>query len=154
MPEAAVPNTHENRPFPLGALVGAGCLMTAAVISAVLARNYDIGAARFAPGEIAQSRDLLFTDTENGSVRVEDATTKREVDVLAPGSNGFVRVVLSGLARDRKIAGVGSDIPFRLSRFTDGRTLLQDRATGRYVSLGAFGTENAHAFSPLFDKGN
>ena len=36
----------------------------------------------------------------------------------------------------------------------DGRTLLEDRATGKYVSLGAFGTENAHAFSPLFDKGN
>jgi putative photosynthetic complex assembly protein len=139
--------------FPRGALIGAGCLIATAITSAILARTYDIGAARFTPGAVAQSRDLLFTDMDNGSVRIQDATTGHEVDVLPPGYNGFVRVVLHGLARDRELAGIGSDVPFRLSKYADGRSVLEDRATGKLVTLGAFGAVNSNAFTPLFDKG-
>jgi putative photosynthetic complex assembly protein len=140
-------------PFPRGALIGAACLMTSAIVSAVLARNYDIGATRYTPAAVTQSRDLLFTDTANGAVRVEDAVTGHEVDVLDPGISGFVRVVLRGLARERMIAGATNEAPFRLSRLADGRTLLEDRATGQVVGLNAFGSDNAKAFAPLFEKG-
>jgi putative photosynthetic complex assembly protein len=139
--------------IPRGALIGAACLMAATVGSAILAHNTDIGAARLTLGNVAQARDLLFSDTENGSVRVTDAATGRVVDVLTPGSSGFVRVVLRGLAHYREVAGIGADLPFRLSRYTDGRTLLEDHSTGQSVTLRAFGNDNAQAFAVLFDKG-
>jgi putative photosynthetic complex assembly protein len=141
------------RPFPRGALLGAACLMTATIAAATVAHNYDIGATHLTLGTVAQSRDLVFSDTDNGSVRVTDASTGREVDVLEPGRSGFVRVVLRGLARDRQLAGLGAELPFRLSRYTDGRTLLEDHSTGQSVTLRAFGNDNAQAFEPLFDKG-
>ena len=143
----------DNRPFPRGALMAAGCLVSASLVAATLARTYDIGATRFTPGPILESRDLVFSDTADGSVRVEDAKDGQLVDILAPGSSGFVRVVLHGLARERGLAGIGPEVPFHLRKFTDGTTVIEDSATGRTVNVGAFGPDNSEAFAPLLVKG-
>lgn len=143
----------QERPFPRGALLGATGLVFAALVAATLASLFDVGATRFKPGDVVEQRELLFADASNGSVEVQDAGTGRVVDVLPPGSSGFVRVVLHGLARERGLAGIGPAIPFKLSRFADGTTVLEDMATGRFVSLGAFGHENARSFEPLLQKG-
>ncbi len=148
-----MPDAIQRPTFPRGALIGAACLISATMVSAMLAHTYDIGATHLNLGAVAQSRDLVFSDTGNGSVRVVDAVTGHEVDVLPPGASGFVRVVLSGLARHRYIAGIGAELPFHLSRYSDGRTLLEDHSTGQSVTLRAFGNDNAEAFEPLFDKG-
>jgi len=71
------------------------------------------------------------------------------VEVLEPGTNGFVRGVLRGLARDRKLRGIGPQPPFELTRWTDGRLSLTDTATGREIELDAFGPTNVGAFARL-----
>jgi putative photosynthetic complex assembly protein len=61
-------------------------------------------------------------------------------------------VVLKGFARDRSVAGLGEDLPFRISTLADGRSMIEDPSTGRIVMLGAFGADNLKAFSQLLVK--
>jgi len=75
------------------------------------------------------------------------------VDVVAPGTNGFLRGTLRGLARERKRQGIGPEAPFRLTAHDDGRLTLADPATGRRVDLESFGPTNAAVFSQLLVAG-
>ena len=75
----------------------------------------------------------------------------RLVDTLAPGSNGFIRVVLRGLARERKLGDIGPQPPFRLTRFVNGQITLTDTSTGKQIDLDAFGSTNAEAFARLMN---
>jgi putative photosynthetic complex assembly protein len=71
------------------------------------------------------------------------------VEILAPGTNGFVRGVLRGLARERKLGGMGEGPPFRLIRWDDGRLSLRDLATGRQIELVSFGPTQLETFTKL-----
>ena len=71
------------------------------------------------------------------------------VATLQPGTGGFVRGVMRGLAHERKVRGIGAAAPFRLSEWQGGRLDLEDTATGRHIDLEAFGTTNRDAFLQL-----
>jgi putative photosynthetic complex assembly protein len=101
------------------------------------------------PGPIVASRDLLVQDLGAGSVQVRDYTSGRPLLHLAPGEGSFIRGVLRGLARERRSHELGAQIPFRLSRHSDGHLRLTDPATGTQIDLQAFGTRNEAAFAPL-----
>jgi putative photosynthetic complex assembly protein len=92
---------------------------------------------------------LRFADRADGAVVITEAGTGLLVDVASPGTNGFLRSTLRGLARDRKRREIGAEAPFRLTRWADGRLSLQDEATGRSIDLGAFGPTNAAVFAHL-----
>ncbi len=92
---------------------------------------------------------LAVADGADGSVILVDAATSAPIDTLDPGTSGFVRATLRGLARERKRQGFGPDAAFRLIRWTDGHLTLDDLATGRRIDLGAFGVTNAQAFARL-----
>ena len=139
----------ENSPFPRGVLIGAGALITAAMLAAYTARTTDVGATRLQPAAAIESRDLRFSDLADGSVAVRDVRLDRDIKILSPTSNGFVKVVLRDLALGRRQLGIGSEPPFRLSRLIDGQAILTDTATGRIVTLTAFGAGNAEAFTHL-----
>ncbi len=97
-----------------------------------------------------QSRDLRFSDRPDGSVLIEDVTTGGTASVIEPGSNsGFIRGVMRGLARERRMHGIGVAPPFRLTAWHDGELSLTDSATGRSIELGAFGATNRAAFAAL-----
>jgi len=98
-------------------------------------------------------RDLRFDDREDGAVTVQDPVTGLVVAVFAPGTNGFVRATLRGLARERKRGSGTPETPFRLSAWSDGRLVLEDPVTGRKVDLRAFGPTNAGAFATLLRYG-
>jgi len=98
---------------------------------------------------IVASRDIAVTDGADGSVILVDAATGASVDTLEPGTSGFVRATLRGLARERKLGGAGPEAPFRLTHWRDGHLTLDDLATGRRIDLGAFGITNAQAFARL-----
>jgi putative photosynthetic complex assembly protein len=75
--------------------------------------------------------------------------------MVEPGTGGFLRGVLRGFARDRKLRGLGEEAaPFALTRWADGRLSVTDPATGRYVDLGAFGPDNWKAFAQLLETGD
>jgi putative photosynthetic complex assembly protein len=135
--------------FPRGALFGAAALMALAIVASGGARLTGFGTSHVPYGMPVESRDLRFADRSDGAVVISEAETGRVVDVASPGTNGFLRSTMRGLARDRKRRDLGTEAPFRLTRWADGRLSLQDEATGRSIDLGAFGPTNAAVFAHL-----
>ena len=143
---------HDEFHVPKGALLGAAALLAVTILFATVARLSGEGATRLTLAPVVQSRALFFSDTPEGGVAVFDARDRSPVAVLPAGNHGFVRVVLHGLAQDRAVSGLGADMPFHLNRLQDGSAVLEDPATGRVVTLNAFGSSNLEAFTQLLDK--
>ncbi len=136
---------------PKGGVFAAAALVLFALASVTTARLTGVGEVRMTPPAAVESRDLQFADGKNGTVLVYDARDHELVDTLAPGSNGFVRVVLRGLARERKLGAIGAEPPFRLTRYVNGQITLTDTATGKQIDLDAFGSSNTEAFARLMN---
>lgn len=103
-----------------------------------------------APGALpARTLALYFEDRDDGAIAVLDETRTRELARIEPGTNGFMRSTLRGMARERRRHNLGAEQPFHLGREADGRLVLDDHATGRHVELQAFGPSNAAAFAAL-----
>ncbi len=101
---------------------------------------------------VIRSADLVMQDHDDGSITVTQAGTGAQVSTIPPATNGFMRTVLSGLVRERRREDMASPtIPFRVTRWSDGRLTLDDVATGRLVELEAFGHTNEGAFAQLLD---
>ena len=135
------------RPFPRGALIGAGALVALTMTSAATARLLGLKQERPVATVLA-ARDLRFSDQPDGGVAVEDADTGRIVSVLAPGSNGFIRASLRSLAKRRQFGGDASDV-FHLTAWSDGRLTLDDPTVDNPIELEAFGETNERAFANL-----
>ncbi|OYX93549.1 MAG: hypothetical protein B7Y74_09360, partial [Novosphingobium sp. 35-62-5] len=85
----------------------------------------------------------------DGAVVVKDTDSGETLAVLM-GENdgsGFVRGVMRGMARERKMKGMGQATPFELALWTNGSLSLLDPATDRSVELGSFGPDNRAAFA-------
>jgi len=136
-------------PFPRAPLLGAATLVAVALLAVTFTRVSGIGASPNVAATAVAARDLRFEDRSDGGIAVYEAHDNRVVVVVPPGTNGFLRSTLRGLARERKRQGVGPDAPYHLSGRADGRLTLEDPATGRRVDLEAFGATNAGAFSRL-----
>ena len=107
----------------------------------------EAASASSAFGTVIAVRALRFHDRQDGGIDVVDAVDGLRVDSVAPGSNGFVRGALRGLAQERKRRGLGPDTPFELSAYAGGALLLADPATGRRIELASFGPANAGVFA-------
>jgi putative photosynthetic complex assembly protein len=139
--------------FPRGALIGAALLVTFTVTSAALSRISGLGTVQMPESALVESRPLRFEDMRDGSIRVTDARTGQIAASVEPGTNGFIRGTLRGLARERKRQGIGIEPPFMLTRWADGRLSLEDPTTGRVIALDAFGPTNGEAFAQLLTAG-
>lgn len=149
MNEAA--HDHEIH-VPKGALIGAGILVFITIAAAATSRLTGVGQVKMTPPPIVQSVDLNFEDGQDGSVLVYNAADHKLLDTLAPGNSGFVRVVMRGLARERRLADVGSQPPFRLARHENGQLTLTDSSNNKMIDLNAFGSSNLAAFARLMKK--
>jgi putative photosynthetic complex assembly protein len=136
---------------PKGGVFAAAALILFALAAVTTVRLTGVGGAHMTLPAAVESRDLRFEDGEKGSVLVFDARDRQLVDTLAPGSNGFIRVVLRGLARERRLGDIGAQPPFRLTRYAGGQITLTDISTGKQIDLGAFGSSNTEAFARLMD---
>jgi len=139
--------------FPRRVLLGAATLLAVALAATAASRLTGIGTTPNPTSAEMEHRLLHFEDRPDGGVAVYARDETAPVEILEPGTNGFVRSVLRGLARERRARGVGSEPPFRLTRWADGRLTLDDPATGRTIELAAFGPTNAGAFAPLLTAG-
>jgi putative photosynthetic complex assembly protein len=142
-------DTAADKTLPKGALIGAGALVVLSLAMAGIARITGYQPARPSPSAVVESRDLRFVDRSDGAVLIYSNDQDQPVDILQPGTNGFVRGVLRGLVRERRADEVGSAPPFRLTRWADGRLSLDDPSTGRHVDLEVFGPTNAGAFAEI-----
>lgn len=134
---------RSDKPVPKGFVIAAAAMMVFTVAAAATARWTGFGRMETPAFTATAAVDLRFDDRADGGVAV---TGGGHTVVLDPGTNGFVRGVLRGLARDRRMRGLGPEAPFRLVERSDGWMLLVDPATGRVLDLGAFGATNADAF--------
>jgi putative photosynthetic complex assembly protein len=136
--------------IPRAALLAAGAMIVGTIVLAAVARSTGLGTVRLAPVAAVTVRELRFLDAPDGSVAVL-GSDGAQVAALAPGTNGFARGVLRGLARERRREGIGTGPAFRLTRWADGRLTLDDPTTARHVDLDVFGPTNAAAFARLLD---
>lgn len=143
--------------LPRGALMLAGALVAFALTLTATMRIAHVPPAASpvslrAAGHVApvRSRSLRFIDEADRGVRIEDAGTGRTASTIVPGQQtGFIRGVMRGLARERRMHGIGSGPPFTLTQWRDGELSLTDTATGRSIELDAFGSTNRAAFAAL-----
>jgi len=136
---------------PRAGVFAAAALVLFALTAVTTVRLTGVGGVHMALPAAVENRDLQFEDGKNGAVLVFDATDHQLVDTLAPGSNGFIRVVMRGLARERKLGDIGAQPPFRLTRYAGGQITLTDTSTGKQIDLGAFGSSNTEAFARLMN---
>ena len=102
-----------DRRFPRGALIGAGVLVCTAIAAASAASIGGIGVSRVVDSVPLATRDLRFEDRPDGGVAVIEAKDNKTIHVLAPGNDGFVRIVMRGFARERLRHEQDRQIPFR-----------------------------------------
>jgi putative photosynthetic complex assembly protein len=143
----------DTEPFPRGALIAAAVLVGFSLTATAAVRLMRINAPAAPPAVLSQaparSIAVRFVDEADGSVSVREGRTNAMVLSLPPGSDGFIRSVMRGLAHERKRRGIGPAQPFLVSQWGDGRLALQDTATGRFIDLNAFGDTNRDAFARL-----
>jgi len=108
-----------------------------------------IGVVHVIDAPIVAVREFRFDDRPDGGIVVIDARANRVVESVDPGTNGFLRGTLRGLARERHRRDIGPEQPFRLVGHADGRLILEDPASGRRVDLGSFGPTNAAVFARI-----
>jgi putative photosynthetic complex assembly protein len=142
-------------PFPRGPLIGAAVLLGVALAAVATVRLTGTGVMHVPDAAAVARIDVRFSDRADGGIDVHDARDNRLVAEVAPGTNGFLRGTLRGLARDRKLEHLGRETPFRLTGRADGRLTLEDPATGRRIDLEAFGPTNAGVFARMLsaDRG-
>lgn len=145
MSHAAVMRDPQRKPA-----IACGCLIAAVVVLVALGRH-DPGPAFIDPANVRQTMELRFGDLPDGAVVVSDAGTGAEIERIAPGAGGFIRVTMRSFASERKQNGMGSQTPFTLTRMKDGDLYLQDSLTGRTMLLNAFGPSNEGVFAELID---
>lgn len=154
-------HSHQDEPFPKRALVGAGLvvgmtlLLTGGVSLGLIAKPQNAQQVRVAEGlKPLTSRQFTFADQPGGALLIGDAATGQTATVIAPGENsGFIRGVLRGMMRERKMSGIGIEAPFTLTHWEDQRLSLEDTSTGRVIELGSFGPDNRKAFMTLLTAG-
>ena len=146
--------------IPKPILIGAGCMMVTAMVFATVSKRLPAGTERpaWAPAPIIdttafESRDLRFEDQTDGSVLVLDHALNEPIATFDPGTNGFARVVLRGMAKERLGMGGNAGQAFRLRRTAEGGLALGDLETGREIHLTAFGEASIAAFEYLLTAG-
>lgn len=143
-----MPTQTANRTFPQAPLIGVAALFAMTIGMAF------VGGTR-APetATVVWQRALIFEDRADGAVTVREPTATAPFAVLEPGTNGFIRSALRGMARERLRDAYGPETPFRLVSWNDGRLTLDDPATGRRIDIKAFGHTQAEAFAHLLTDG-
>jgi len=136
--------------IPRPVLYAAAALLLFALAGVGFVRATGVGAVHMPVVAPAQVLRLHFVDKEDGGIDVVDAADAHVIYTVAPGTNGFIRATLRGLARERIREGIGEAPPFTLTRWDDGTISLEDASIGRRVDLDAFGPANAGAFVQLF----
>ncbi len=131
----------------------AGAALIAVTITLVALGRHDKAPPAIDPHAVVRSMEVKFVDQSDGTVIAYEAGTGDELERIAPGGGGFIRVTMRSFAAERINRGLGSDVPFTLLRMADGDLLLQDRMTGRTMLLNAFGPSNEGVFAQLLDHG-
>ena len=135
---------------PKPALIAAATFALLVIALAAVARVANTGTlGQESSAQAVATRALVFTDLPDGTVGVFDVQHRQQLQPLPGGNGGFVRGAMRALARQRRLANVGADVPFYLIKWSDGRLTLDDSATSNHLELEAYGSTNLAAFEKL-----
>jgi putative photosynthetic complex assembly protein len=146
-----------NERFPKSALYAAGALIGVSILTVGSIRAGLLPAPETAPQSrerrhvaMVATRDFRFEDRADGALLVYDIAASKLVFVFPAGSNtGFIRGVMRGLMRERRLHEVARTGPVTVTQWADGALTLTDQSTGRIIELGSFGHTNRAAFAQL-----
>ncbi|WP_156255273.1 photosynthetic complex assembly protein PuhC [Sandarakinorhabdus oryzae] len=146
-----------NERFPKSALYAAGALILVSIATVGSIRLGLLPAPETAPESRMRrhvqptvTRDFRFEDRADGALLVTDVAANKLVFIFPPGSNtGFIRGVMRGLMRERRLHEVARTGPVTVAQWADGALTLTDQSTGRIIELGSFGHTNRAAFAQL-----
>ena len=145
------PGTMQMPRLPLRLAAGmAACVLLLAIASSQFGWFKDTNA----PSPVLFERTFVFADRPDGGIDVQDAARGGAVVYTLPNTQtGFVRGAMRALARQRRLAGIGPEAPFTLTRYEDGRFTLADPSTGERVEIGSFGPSQVKSFEDLLVAG-
>jgi len=153
MSQSSTHQSDHSGGVPKGLLVSAGFLVLFALLASAFAHVSDVGTLHMPEQQAVETLALRFEDRDDGSIAVRNAPDGKVIYSVQPGTYGFIRSTLRGLARERRRSGLDATTPFTLTRWNDGTVSLDDSATRRRVNLDAFGPSQAEAFAQLFTAG-
>jgi putative photosynthetic complex assembly protein len=136
--------------IPRGLLVGMAALVAVALALTTYASLTD-RPLEGVPAASTPVRERLLILEGHSAQAVTVRTPDGQVLVDLP-HGGFVTVIQSGMATERRKHGIVENTPVRLVEYANHRLVLEDPATGWSAELYAFGSENKAAFERLFDQ--
>jgi putative photosynthetic complex assembly protein len=99
------------------------------------------------------TRTLAVLDGAKGSVIVRDAKTGQDIQMFKSAEGAFVRATFRALVNDRRHKSLPlQESHFRLERHNGHQLFLIDEATGRVISLNAFGPANTAVFAAFMSN--
>lgn len=151
MTDAPAPHAahgHDLHP-PRALLLAVGALVLFTLIGVGATRLAGLGHMSDWRALSVKSLPLTFEDGADGGILVRDPASGALVREWAPETGGFVRTAMRSLALERRQMGIGSGPAFMLHQTEHGKLILEDPETGKWVSLDAFGSDNAAEFAKL-----
>jgi putative photosynthetic complex assembly protein len=134
---------------PTGVLIGAGAMLVFSLIAAGVSSPTETERDGVLVDAPVISVQLQFEDADDGAIEVKRAEGGQSVARLAPQRHNFIRGVMRGMFRTRKLERIDRAHPFVLSELESGRLSLHDPQTDRRVDLSSFGSTNTAAFAAL-----
>ena len=132
----------------MGGIIAISLTLTVAVTLGFFERQAIPSETRAEMGAVkVAERAIFFFDEADGTVRVEDAASGAELGRFGPGTGGFVRTTARSLVYQRRINGIGREVPFALIEWDNGMLTLLDSTTGESVELHSFGAGNRQTFA-------
>lgn len=120
-------------------------LATVALVAfSVLTGRDHVGVPK--PSPVVTEREIILQGHSAQAVTVMNADGTVLIDLP---HGGFVTVIQSGLATERRKFGIDPLLPVRLVRYQNGRLTIEDSLTGWSAELYAFGADNKAAFERL-----
>jgi putative photosynthetic complex assembly protein len=142
--------THQ-RPmviFPQKAMLGIATALALTIAAIASAKLSGFQPESSLPKQVPERvRSISFENATSGTVVVNDAQSGEQLKRFASDEGAFVRATLGALVNDRKRRGITATGNFRLEVHTGKQLFLIDEASGKVISLNAFGPDNAAAFA-------
>ncbi len=147
-----MPHHHDEIVIPRPMLFAAGALVAVSIVAASASVLFGSADKPSPKTPAVAEAALLFEDRPEGVVAVLDAQSGRSLIEYGENEAAFIRVVMRGVARQRRMRGEGPETPVVLSRHEDGQIWLHDPASDMRFYLDAFGRDNAGAFAEILER--
>lgn len=138
---------HEDKELPKPVLYAAGGLMIFSLAVAFIGKAAGVGEKAMPVSTPVARLEVVFEDLRMDGLEVREASRGELIGRVAHGRDGFIRGVLRGLNRERRLENLPKEAPFVLTQWADGRISILDPSTSRSVELVGFGRTNFETFA-------